>query len=287
MLVDLGRCGVWGVGLGAAERRLAAEVAAELEDAGWGAVWVPESREADVFDQCELLLGVTRRIKVAPALRDIGTRDASVVAARHGRLRDARGHRTLLGLAATGTGTRTDPVARMEAYLDCLDRLPGPVTWEERVLICDRTEMAELAKPRALGVVRRVATPDCTDRTRAFLGDGSFLAVRQAVVVMRDAEAAEELGRAELSRMLSCRTCVLELRGQGFGEDDLRAGGSKRLFDSVIVRGDAEQVEARIRDHVAAGADHVSLHVLTTGLDRARIEWRELSPLAVHRATGS
>ena len=49
--------------------------------------------------------------------------------------------------------------------------------------------------------------------------------------------------------------------------------------------GSVERIGERVREHLAAGADHVCLRVVTnapmTGVERIpREEWRELAPLA-------
>jgi hypothetical protein len=66
----------------------------------------------------------------------------------------------------------------------------------------------------------------------------------------------------------------------GFAESDFEAGGSIRLLDALFALGDAEQVKARTRQYLDAGADHVALQVLTSdegGAGLPRAEWRALA----------
>jgi hypothetical protein len=66
---------------------------------------------------------------------------------------------------------------------------------------------------------------------------------------------------------------------QGFTEQDLAAGGSDRLIDSIVAWGDVEAIGARIRAHQQAGADHTCLHVVGASPGIPLSEWRELAPL--------
>jgi len=71
---------------------------------------------------------------------------------------------------------------------------------------------------------------------------------------------------------------VTNLRALGFTDDDFTNGGSNRLVDAIVARGDIGAIMARVRAHHSAGADHVCLQVLTA--DRRalpRQEWRELA----------
>ena len=65
------------------------------------------------------------------------------------------------------------------------------------------------------------------------------------------------------------------LLAQGFDEADLDAGGSDRLVDAIVAWGDEEVLRARVAEHLAAGASHVSVQAvaedpLATGIDAYR-----------------
>ena len=64
----------------------------------------------------------------------------------------------------------------------------------------------------------------------------------------------------------------------GFTEGDVAGGGSDRLVDAIVAWGDPETVALRIRDHHAAGADHVCVQVITDDARTAPMaQWRELA----------
>lgn len=61
------------------------------------------------------------------------------------------------------------------------------------------------------------------------------------------------------------------------GADDLANGGSDRLIDAVAALGTVDQVAARIREHLEAGADHVAVQVLTEAPGLPVREWQALA----------
>ncbi len=67
-------------------------------------------------------------------------------------------------------------------------------------------------------------------------------------------------------------------RRLGFSETDV--AGSDRLVDEIVAWGGTEVIVDRVRQHQAAGADHVCLQVVTgEGLDgkAPRAAWRTLA----------
>jgi hypothetical protein len=60
------------------------------------------------------------------------------------------------------------------------------------------------------------------------------------------------------------------LRRLGWSDDDLSGGGSDALIDALVAHGSAGEVAARLTEHLEAGADHVSVQLLTApGADPA------------------
>ena len=51
-------------------------------------------------------------------------------------------------------------------------------------------------------------------------------------------------------------------RRLGFTEEDIAKPGSDRLIDAVVAHGNATAIAARLREHLDAGADHVTIQVL-------------------------
>jgi len=49
----------------------------------------------------------------------------------------------------------------------------------------------------------------------------------------------------------------------GFSEEEVTRPGSDRLVDAVVAYGTPDEIGARLKQHLDAGADHVPVQVLT------------------------
>jgi probable F420-dependent oxidoreductase len=280
--MDMGRVGLWSIELRTADPGQITDAAEELDELGWGALWIPGLGGGDILGDSERLLRATRAAKIGIGVLSIWRHQATEMAAGHARLQDEYGRRLLLGLgvsdpaAAQGAGRPYRPLADMGAYLDTLDQAAVPA--DERVMAALGPRMVELAGTRTAGVHPFMVTPEYSAATRARLGAGPLLAPYQAVVLERDPATARAAARAFLGGFLSMDHYARNLLRQGFGEEDLAGGGSDRLIDSVVAWGEVAAVGDRVRAHHQAGADHVCLHVVgANGLPLPA--WRELSAL--------
>lgn len=70
-------------------------------------------------------------------------------------------------------------------------------------------------------------------------------------------------GDRHLRTYLSLPAYRQNLLRLGFSAAELEGAGSDRLFDALVAWGDHRQVMNRVRGQLAAGADHVAVHVLT------------------------
>ncbi len=117
---------------------------------------------------------------------------------------------------------------------------------------------------RADGAHPYLTTPQLTAQAREILGSGPVLAPEQLVVLDTDAGRARALARLTLARYLTLPNYLANLTRMGFTEDDMRGGGSVRLVDALVARGDEEAVRRRVQEHLDAGADHVIVQPLPT-----------------------
>jgi probable F420-dependent oxidoreductase len=140
-------------------------------------------------------------------------------------------------------------------------------------------KMLELARDAADGAHTYFVPPDHTAAARAVLGPGKLLAPEQAFVLDTNPETARELARRHTGSYLRLPNYTNNLRRYGFTDDDLAGAGSDRLVDTIVPWGDADVLVNRVKEHLAAGADHVCVQVLDPdrrGLPRR--QWRELAP---------
>jgi probable F420-dependent oxidoreductase len=256
MTVELGKFGVWSrVG-----EWVRPEEAAELEELGFGAIWLGGAPDGGVLDHVADLLSATEGITVATGILNVWTTPAGQVNDRYREL--AWTDRFLVGI---GVGHREvagevyhSPYQKLVHYLDELD-----VPRDRLALAALGPRVLRLAAARTSVAHPYLVTPDYTARARELVGAGVVLAPEQHVVLEEDPEKARELGRLGLSLYLGLSNYTSNWLRNGFTEDDLADGGSDRLVDSLIAWGSPEQVAKRLREHVDAGADHVAVQVLT------------------------
>ncbi|MGC0422693.1 LLM class F420-dependent oxidoreductase [Embleya sp. AB8] len=283
----LGRIGVWEHhDTFVADTADPGAVAAELEELGFTAAWVGGAPADGLFGLSEQLLAGSRRLGVASGILNIRAFPVADTIAGVAALEKGHPGRFVLGLGvshpefADRTGVEyTPPVAAMNAYLDALDADADPAV--PRVLAALGPRMQRLSRDRAQGAHPYFTTPAHTREARETLGEGVFLAPEQKVVLSTDPEVARAVIREASAFYLGLDNYRRSWLRLGFTEDDLADGGSDRLVDALVVWGDEETIAARIREHLDAGADHVSVHVLPTdaghtGLPHA--EWARLAP---------
>ncbi|MDJ1135522.1 LLM class F420-dependent oxidoreductase [Streptomyces iconiensis] len=290
----LGRIGIWaGVlrGDDPARRTQVAEAAAELDELGYGTLWIGGSPSPDMAQR---LLEATERAAVGTSILSIWDHAAPEVAARHAQLTDEHGGRFVLGLGVsheekpTGNDYRRDhpladrPYSAMRSYLDTLDGAPRPVPADRRALAALGPRMLELARTRTLGALPYLVTPEHTAEARDILGADPLLAPELKVVVLPeggDREAARAVARDYLAMYLGFTNYRNSWLRLGFTEADLENGGSDRLIDALYAIGTPDRIRARIDDFFSAGADHVAVQVVTrhTGTDLPLPEWRTLA----------
>ena len=236
--------------------------AAELEQLGYGTIWLGNGPA--VLDVAEELLAATLAVTVATGILNVWTHpDPALVAARARVLNQRYPGRFLLGL---GSGPRNPEQAaksayqNLDGYLDRLDQ--AGLGSRQRVLGSLGPRMLTLAADRAAGALPLLTTPGHTKLARRLLGPGPLLAVEQGTVLDADPARARATARLDLAFYLPKASYRRTLRRLGFTEDDLGGGGSDRLVDALVPHG-LPSIGTRIREHLAAGADQVAVQPLT------------------------
>lgn len=284
--MDLSGVGVWGVPLaGYRDPGQAADAAAELEELGFRALWIPDGG-GPVFDAVERLLVATRQLVVATGVLNLWLHTPAETAAAYTRLSAAHGDRFLLGIGvshgplvdASGSGRYRKPLAAMTAFLDGLDTATPPVPLESRVLAALGPKMLATAAVRARGAHPYLVTPEHTRRAREAVGEGALVLPEQTVILCSDRAQARAIGADWLRMYLALPNYANNILRQGFTVDDITEV-SDRLFDALIAWGDEEAIRHRVHQHIAAGADHVCVQVLTADgpLTFPRAQWRRLA----------
>ena len=77
--MNIGRVGIWSMALEAQPLSVAQEAAAELDELGFPALWVPEALGKEVMSHAALLLAATRRMVVATGIANLEWRELSAL----------------------------------------------------------------------------------------------------------------------------------------------------------------------------------------------------------------
>jgi probable F420-dependent oxidoreductase len=285
----LGRFGVfcWGVVTQPAVEVRAAVRA--IEDLGYGAIWFPESRGREAFTAASLVLEATERIVVATGIASIWARDPMAAAFGAFGLAEAHPGRFVMGLGVSHApsvarrGLRYErPLARMAEYLDALEAVSTPIAGAEAppvVLAALGPRMLELGARRTSGVHPYFSPVEHTRFARDLVGSGPFIAPEQAVVIDADPTSARNTARTHMTGYLALDNYRRNLLRMGWGDAELDGGGSDEVVDAIVGWGDAAAVADRLRGHLDAGADHVSIQPLGDpfGLDHLETLAAELN----------
>jgi probable F420-dependent oxidoreductase len=282
--------GIWSGDLRAGgEPSLAAEAAAEVEELGYTALWLPGFTDGPLVEPISTVLSATTRLVAATGILNVWMREAARTAADFDRVQSAHPDRFLLGVGISHSvlvdrdqpGRYRRPLTTMREYLDALDAASPPVPRAGRVLAALGPRMLELARDRAVGAHPYFVPPEHTALAREILGDG-LLAPEQAVLLETDAVRAREIARQHVAVYLQLPNYTNNLLRLGFSEEDLAGAGSDRLVDAIVAWGDAETIRARVQAHRDAGADHVCIQVLHADTGTLpREQWRELAGVLI------
>jgi probable F420-dependent oxidoreductase len=270
--------GVWSFELRYSDATEVADAAAELEQLGYRAAWVPDVG-GDLFSALDNLLGATSTITIASGILNVWFHTPAEVEAWWQRLSADRRARVLLGIGVShgqfiGEKWR-HPLAVMNEYLDGLDA--AGVDREQRCLAALGPKMLELARDRSAGAHPYLVTPEHTAHARSILGDAGLF-VEQGVVFSRDAEEARGIARNAIAGYTDLPNYVNNWKRFGLTGDDI-ANRSDRFVDTLVVWGDADAIGERVDEHHRAGADHVCIQVLSPpGAPMNREAWRALAP---------
>lgn len=234
--------------------------AAEIEQLGYGALWLSRSPAAPLA-LVEPLLAATQSLVVGTDIINIWSAPAAEVAKSFSRINAAYPDRFILGI---GVGHREfqsnyqKPLDALGAYLDALDAAHVPMN--RRALAALGPRVLGLARDRAAGALPYFVTPEHTRRAREILG-AAFLSVGQNVVLESDPRRAREIARPTANMYLGLKNYTANLRRLGFADNELVIPATDTLVDSLIAHGDVDQIASRLREHLDSGADQVGVVV--------------------------
>ena len=292
--MKLGKLGVW-VSMDSMSAAAAAAFAKRVEEWGYPALWIPESRGRNALAHASWLLANTQKLVVATGIANIYARDPMAMANGQRGLNEQSDGRFLLGVGVSHRpmvqGVRGHnygkPVATMRAYLEAMREAPyqAPMPRDKPLTIVAALgpRMMALSSELADGAHPYNTTPQHTAQSRSILGPGKLLCPEVWVLLETDPSTARRAAREALSRYMQLENYVNSWRREGYGDDDLTGGGSERFVDAMVAWGDEGAIRARIREHWEAGADHVCVQTISPQGSRQVADEKLLELLAPAR----
>jgi probable F420-dependent oxidoreductase len=252
----------------AASADLQREAVRRLERAGYRATWVNEAVGGkDALVQLAVLLAATDRMVFGTSIANIWARAPQTAHGAAALLSQAFPDRFVLGLGvgyphqAASVGREFGrPVATMRDYLDQMTaptQLPAPDVAYPKIIGANGPKMLALSGEIADGAMPAMVPPEFTAQARQLLGPGKLLVVGLAVAADVDPERAKATARQTVAgRLAAPGTYAATMARLGYSEQEI-AEVSDRLLDALVGYGAAAAIAAKVREHLAAGADHV------------------------------
>ena len=282
--LDPGKIGIWTHQLDGVPSQRAREAAKEIEEMGFGAIWIPETAGRDPFVHAGLLLSATQKIVLATGIASVYSRDALAMASAARTLSEAFANRFLLGVGVSHGPfvevirghTWEKPLEHLSDYIENLKKAPF---WayqpEYEAPICIGAlgpKALKLAAESTWGAHPYNVTSEHTAMARETMGKEAFLAPMVAVILETDSSKARELARKDLSIYLDLPNYRNNFLRIGFTEDDLSGGGSDRLLDAIRPWGDMQTISSKIIEHFDAGADHVCVQLVVDQTEQQKLQ---------------
>jgi probable F420-dependent oxidoreductase len=245
-------------------RQVSPEQLQEIESLGYGAIWAGGSPAADL-SWVDPILAATTTLQLATGIVNIWTADAGPVSESFHRIDKAYPGRFLLGIGVGHPEAGHEykkPYDALTEYLDALDQHGVPK--DRRVVAALGPQVLKLSARRSAGAHPYLTTPEHTATARQLMGPEAFLAPEHKAVLTTDAEKARAVGRKALEIYLNLTNYLNSWKRLGFTDEDVAKPGSDRLVDAVVAYGTTDAIATRLKEHLAAGADHVPVQVLTS-----------------------
>jgi probable F420-dependent oxidoreductase len=267
--MEIGRLGVLAV-LDLLSGSEAGALARRIEALGYDTLWIPEILGREIFSFATHLLGQTERMIVGTGVAIAFEYEPIVAASAAKTIGELHPDRFILGLGVSNRrinavrGVRYEaPVRFMEDYLARLEAAPynavPPRHKPPVMLAAMMPKMLRLAAARTQGTITYLTTVEQLRGYREVLGPDPWLCAIQMMVLETDATRARDTARRQIAIYLQIDHYVRRLRKLGFGDDELRDGGSDRLVDALVAWGSEETLRRRVAELIGLGATQVCL----------------------------
>ncbi len=235
----------------------------DIESLGYGAIWAGGSPAAEL-SWVDPILEQTSTLKLATGIVNIWTAEPGPTAESFHRIEKAYPGRFLLGIGVGHPEAHQEYRKPVDALIDYLDKLDEyGVPKDSRVVAALGPKVLKLSAERSAGAHPYLTTPEHTAEARKLIPE-AFIAPEHKVVLTTDAETARATGRKALAIYLNLANYLNSWKRLGFTDEEVAKPGSDRLVDAVVAYGTPDEIAARLKEHITAGADHVPVQVLTS-----------------------
>jgi probable F420-dependent oxidoreductase len=277
----LGKVGIWSMELRFGDRAEIDRSVAELDELGYGAVWIPGGIDDQVLGDVSRLLSVTKKTVIATGILNIWKHQPADVANWFKGVPDAQKERVMIGIGVSHGPLIGDAWKKpIEVTRDFVERLAAAGMPADNMCIAALgPKMLKLSGELTAGTHPYLVTPEHSAVAREILGPGKLVAPEQGVILESDPARARELALAALTHYRQLPNYLNNWRRLGFSEAEI-TNADDRLIDGLFAWGGAGKIAERVRAHHAKGADHVCMQVVhgTPGdYDALRGYWRELA----------
>jgi probable F420-dependent oxidoreductase len=265
------------------------ETARRLESLGYRAAWTNEAVGGkDALVQLGVLLAATERMVFGTGIANIWARAPQTTHGAAALLAQAFPERFVLGLGvgypaqAASVGREFgSPLATMRGYLERMSaptQLPAPDVAYPKIIGANGPKMLALAGEIADGAMPAMVPPEFTAQARQVLGPDKLLVVGLTFVADTDLDRAKAAARQRVaSRLAMPGTYAATMTRLCYSDQEITEV-SDRLVDAIVGYGDAAAIAAKVREHLAAGADHVMLLSAAAGYTDGVDQLEQLAP---------
>jgi len=260
----LGKLGVWNSELRWAEGPGGDQFARDLEDMGYGALWVPGGFDDKVLEDVSRLLAATQKAVIATGILNLWKYEPAEVADWFAGLSDAHKARTMIGIGISHSALIGEeyakPLTNTRKFLEGLEA--AGMAMDNTSLAALGPKMVALSGEKTAGAHPYLVDPEHSRQARAILGSGKLLAPEQGVAfgaTIEDARATAAKGVSFYKGLPNYRNKWLRL---GYTEDEIE-NDADRFIDGIVACGEVATMAARVREHWAAGADHVCVQIIS------------------------
>lgn len=259
----LGKLGVWSSELRWAEGPGGDQFARDLEDMGYGALWIPGGFDNKVLEDVSHLLSVTDKAVIATGILNLWKYEPAEVADWFAALSAEHKARTMIGIGISHSALIGEdysrPLANTRKFVEGLEA--AGMAMDNTNLAALGPKMLALSGEKTAGAHPYLVDPEHTRQARAILGPGKLLAPEQGVAfgaTIEEARKAAAKGVSFYKSLPNYRNNWLRL---GYTDDEIE-NDADRFIDGIVACGEVATMECRVREHWQAGADHVCVQII-------------------------